>query len=77
MEEIIHSLFHPPPPQVPIALPNQNQTLSIVLLWVICVSIVYGPNGVGVYLLAQFYGTKVWLKFWHCLSLEKILISGT
>ena len=63
MEEIIHSLFHPLPPQVPIALPKQNQTLSIVLLWVICVSIVYGPNGVGVYLHAQFDGTKVWLKF--------------
>ena len=39
-EEIIHWCFYPLHTQAPISLPNQNQTLKLVPLWVIQVSIV-------------------------------------
>ena len=45
MEEIIHWYFHPLHPQAPIALPNQNQTLKKMPLWVVYVSLAYGDPG--------------------------------
>ena len=47
-EEIIHWYSHPLPPQAPIALPNQNQTLKLVPLCAIRVSLADGPAGVDV-----------------------------
>ena len=43
--KIIHSYFHPLPPQASIALPNQNQTLKLGPLWEIRVSLVDGLLG--------------------------------
>ena len=58
MEEIIHWYFHPLHPQAHIAFPNQNKTLKLVPLWVICVSLVDGPAGVNLFLHAPCRDTK-------------------
>ena len=65
MEEIIYWCFHPLPLQSPIALPNQNQTLNIVPLWYIHVSLADGPNGVSVTLNTPFHDAKAGSKLWN------------
>ena len=64
-EEIIHWYLHPLPPQAPIAFSNQNQTLKIVLLWEIRISLAYVPAGVDVTWYAPFRVAKFRSKLCH------------
>ena len=65
MEEIIHCYFQPLPPQAPITLHNQNQTLKLVPLWYICVSLADRTTGMYVPWNTPCHGTKYRSELWH------------
>ena len=58
MEEIINGYFNSLPPQAPVVPRNKNQTLKLVPLWEILVSLADGPAGAGLTSHAKYRDTK-------------------